>query len=213
MSGKTLTSAVLVVLAAAAVLTGCGNDDSAAGRTEGVTTTSVSAPAAPGTATTAVPAEAHNDADIAFAQQMIPHHQQAVMMAEMALMRSTDPQLIELAERIQAAQQPEIATMTAWLQAWGVPVMGGGHGPGPHGGGWPMPGMMNDEQMSHMGAATGAEFDRLWLTGMITHHEGAITMSRTELAEGAYPDAKAMAQHIIDGQQAEIDQMRDMLHG
>ncbi|MBF6357833.1 DUF305 domain-containing protein [Nocardia higoensis] len=218
MSGKTLPSAVLAMLAAAVVLTGCGDDDSADGGDTGAAATSVSASAAPTTSGTNAPADVHNDADITFAQEMIPHHRQAVMMADMAISRSTDPQLQDLAKRIQAAQEPEIATMTGWLQAWGAPVTGGGHG-GPHGGGSPMmsspmmPGMMSDEQMSHMGAATGAEFDQMWLNGMIAHHEGAIEMSRTELAEGANPDAKALAQQIIDSQQAEIDEMRKMLQG
>lgn len=212
MSGKTLPSALLAVLASAVVLTGCGSDDS----TDGATT-SVSASAAPTTPGADTPAGEHNDADIAFAQEMIAHHRQAVMMATMVPSRSTDPQVLALAQRIEGAQEPEIATMTAWLQAWGVPVTAGhdgsGHDGSGHGADSSMPGMMSDEQMSQMEAAGGPEFDRMWLTGMIAHHEGAIVMSRTELAEGADPAAKAMAQQIIDAQQAEIDEMRTMLQG
>ncbi|MGN2638985.1 DUF305 domain-containing protein [Nocardia takedensis] len=224
MSGKTLTSAVLAILASAAVLSGCSDNDSAGGHdghSDAAATTSAAASTTPMSSGTAT--GARNDADIAFAREMIPHHQQAVAMAAMVPSRSTDPQVLDLAARIQAAQNPEIATMTAWLQTWGAsatPTTSAGAGM--NHGSMPMsmpmapatmPGMMSDEQMARMQAVAGAEFDRMWLTAMITHHQGAIEMARTELAAGANPEAKALAQQIIDAQQAEITRMQGLLQG
>ncbi|WP_280509816.1 DUF305 domain-containing protein [Nocardia farcinica] len=203
----TLRAAIPAVLATAALLAGCG-DDSGDHDTHATTASSTTA----GATTGATGAAAHNDADVAFAQEMIPHHRQAVEMAALVPERSTDPRVRDLAARIQQAQDPEIATMTGWLQSWGAPVDGGGHAGMGHGD-MSMPGMMTDEQMAQLRAARGAEFDRMWLTMMIAHHEGAVQMSRTELAQGADPAAKALAQQIIDGQQAEIDQMRRLLQG
>ncbi|MBF6417356.1 DUF305 domain-containing protein [Nocardia farcinica] len=206
-SRTTLRAAIPAVLATAALLAGCG-DDSGDHDTHATTASSTTA----GATTGATGAAAHNDADVAFAQEMIPHHRQAVEMAALVPERSTDPRVRDLAARIQQAQDPEIATMTGWLQSWGAPVDGGGHA-GMGRGDMSMPGMMTDEQMAQLRAARGAEFDRMWLTMMIAHHEGAVQMSRTELAQGADPAAKALAQQIIDGQQAEIDQMRGLLQG
>ncbi|MFC3960961.1 DUF305 domain-containing protein [Nocardia jiangsuensis] len=217
MSSKTVVSALAVALASAAILTGCSSTDDAAGHDghTGATTT-----ASAGPSTTSAQSQARNDADIAFATEMIPHHRQAVEMAALASSRSTNAAVLNLASRIQAAQDPEIATMTAWLRAWGAPVpttAGGGmdHGgtPMPEMGSGSMPGMMTDEQMSQMQAASGTEFDRMWLTGMIAHHQGAVEMARTELAQGSNPDAKALAQQIVDAQQAEITEMQGLLQG
>lgn len=167
-------------LAAAVVLTSCGDNDSADGA-GAVTSATVTAPAG---ATAPVTAD-HNQADIRFAEGMIPHHRQAVAMAALVPSHSTDPQVIDLAARIQQAQDPEIATMTGWLQEWGVALPEEtGHSGMDHG---DMPGMMTDEQMAQLEAARGPEFDRMWLTMMIDHHEGAVQMARTELAEGSIP--------------------------
>lgn len=209
MNTKSLTASALTLLASAVVLTACGDDtgESGTGPASGAMTTSaVAGPS--GTS----PAEGeHNDADIRFAQEMIPHHRQAVEMAALVPSHSTDPRVIDLAARIQQAQDPEITAMTGWLQAWGAPVPEGtGHSGGHHEG---MPGMMTDEQMAELEAAQGAEFDRMWLTMMIDHHEGAVQMAQTELAEGSDPQARTMAQEIIDAQQAEIEEMRAILEG
>lgn len=194
----------VAVLASAVVLTGCGDDPAAPGGHPTATEGTVSAgPASP------APADTHNAADIRFAQEMIPHHRQAVEMAALAPTRAADPAVIDLAARIERAQDPEIATMTGWLQSWGAPVPEeSGHAY--HG---DMPGMMTEEQMTRLETARGAEFDRMWLTMMVAHHEGAVQMARTELAEGADPAARTLAQQIIDSQQAEIQQMNTLLHG
>lgn len=186
------------------VLSACGGDHSStgAGMNHGATTAASPAASAVGT---------FNDADVTFAQAMIPHHQQAVQMAGMAEGRAADAEVEELAGKIQAAQQPEIDTMTGWLTAWGRPApephmsMGSGMGHDS------MPGMMTDADMAELMDATGAAFDEHFLTMMISHHEGAVEMARTEVAQGSNPEAKALAQKIITDQQAEITTMRTIL--
>ncbi|GAA4617518.1 DUF305 domain-containing protein [Saccharopolyspora hordei] len=150
---------------------------------------------------------AHNAADVAFARGMVPHHQQAVEMARLVPDRSQSQQVEDLARQIEAAQGPEIETLTGWLRDWGAaPAEHGSHGDtGGHGG------MMSADEMARLERARGAEFDRAFLEMMIRHHEGAVTMARTELSDGQFPAAKQMAQQIIDTQQAEIDTMRTLL--
>jgi uncharacterized protein (DUF305 family) len=165
------------------------------------------------TAQAGVSAE-HNDADIRFAQMMIPHHRQAVEMAEIAVDQAQNPKVKALAEQIRAAQDPEIETMTGYLKAWGaqVPNEGGMD----HSGMKDMSetsGMMTPEQMDQMHKTTGAAFDTMFLQMMISHHEGAVSDSQRELAEGVNPQAKDLANKIISAQTAEITQMRQMLQG
>nr|WP_229799026.1 DUF305 domain-containing protein [Planomonospora parontospora] len=156
--------------------------------------------------TSAQPAASFNDADVTFAQLMIPHHEQAVEMAKLAETQAADAEIKELAAEIKAAQDPEIATMTAWLTAWGKATMPdgahGGHG---------MPGMMTEEDMVKLQEAKGAKFDRMFAELMIAHHQGAIEMAKTEQAQGLNPEAKQLAKTIETAQQAEIEQMRKLL--
>jgi uncharacterized protein (DUF305 family) len=155
-------------------------------------------------------AGAHNAADIAFAEGMIPHHGQAVQMADMVLAKTSTADVKALAEQIKKAQGPEIATMSGWLKGWGqkVPdpyaaVSGGMAGMGG--------GMMSNEQMHQLDVATGRTADKVFLTLMPEHHEGAIAMAKTELAHGVNPEAKKLAQSIIASQTAEITQMKKLL--
>ncbi len=150
------------------------------------------------------PTAQHNEADVSFAQGMIPHHQQAIDMSDLASRQAASPEVKDLAARIKAAQQPEIDRMTAWLEDWGQPVQ---PEHGEHGG----HGMLSDTEMTQLRQASGPTFDRLFLEGMIRHHEGAVRMSQEELDKGAFPDAKELARHIIDSQQAEIAEMRRLL--
>ncbi|MGW1737979.1 DUF305 domain-containing protein [Nocardia sp. NPDC001965] len=205
MISKSITGTALAILTAAVVVTGCTDSGDTSPAADTAATSAVG-----GTATTSVAGD-HNQADIRFAEEMIPHHRQAVEMAAMVPSHTENPEVIDLAARIQQAQDPEIATMAGWLQAWGVAEPEtGGHSGMDHGS---MPGMMTDEQMSQLEAARGPEFDRMWLTMMIAHHEGAVRMAETELAEGVNPDAQALARQVIDAQQAEIDRMRALLNG
>ncbi|MDI9927171.1 DUF305 domain-containing protein [Rhodococcus sp. IEGM 1341] len=152
-----------------------------------------------------------NDADVMFAQMMYPHHAQAVEMAAMVQGRTDNPDVVALASAIEAAQQPEMDRMTAWLAEWGQPApssdMGEMSGMD-HSSGM---GMMTQQDMDALSAATGAEFDRQWLTMMIEHHEGAIEMANIEIADGSNPDAQEMARTIVASQQQEIDTMRTLL--
>lgn len=159
----------------------------------------------------------HNDADVRFAQMMIPHHQQAVEMADIATDRATSAEVKDLAAQIRSAQDPEIATMTGFLQTWGAEIpepapMGGmdhGNMTGmDHSG---MPGMMTPEQMEQLRNASGATFDTMFLQMMVAHHEGAVSDAQRELAEGTNPEAKTLATQIIDSQSAEITRMQQLL--
>jgi len=150
----------------------------------------------------------YNAADEMFVTGMIPHHEQAVEMAEILLDKDgVDDRVVGLAERIQAAQQPEIDLMSSWLEAWGVdPDMGDMPGMD-HGNG----GMMSDDDLAALEAASGEDAPVLFLEQMIEHHEGAIEMSQQELDNGQNADALDLAQQIIDAQTAEIAEMQELL--
>jgi uncharacterized protein (DUF305 family) len=151
-----------------------------------------------------------NADDVAFVTNMIPHHEQAVEMSALVPDRSTDPEVIALAAKISAAQEPEIRAMKVFLVQWNEnPQDSAGH----EGHGSTMQGMLDEPTMAKLGSLKGAEFDTLWLQSMISHHEGAIEMAKAELANGENVDAKRMAQTIVDTQQAEIGQMKQMLEG
>ncbi|MFN2555300.1 MAG: DUF305 domain-containing protein [Nitriliruptorales bacterium] len=146
------------------------------------------------------PSAAHNAADVAFAQGMIPHHEQAIEMSELALKQAASPKVKDLATRISAAQKPEIAKIQGWLDNWAQQV---NPGHGAHGGA----GMLGGAEMAQLRQASGPAFDRLFLEGMIRHHEGAVRMAQEELDKGQFPDAKQLARQIITAQQAEISEM------
>jgi uncharacterized protein (DUF305 family) len=185
-----------------AVAAGCGGADHAAAPDAGH-----------GESTSARPAAGHNEQDMAFAQAMIPHHQQAVDMAALAAERATDPKVKDLATRIKGAQDPEIEQMTTMLDEWGAAMEGMpsmDHGAGGAHGGMSGPGMMTEQQLAKLEKASGAAFDTLWVDMMIEHHQGAVDMANDELAKGGDADAKALARRILDAQQAEIEEMRAM---
>jgi uncharacterized protein (DUF305 family) len=192
-----------IALASAVLLGACSGNDAMSGTDH----------SSPAPATSAQPAAAHNADDVTFAQQMVPHHSQALDMAKLVPSRSTNPKVIDLASRIEKAQDPEIQQMQGWLGTWGagtssMPGMGHESSPGMGGS---MPGMMSGDDMKKLEAVRGAEFDKMWLDMMIQHHQGAIDMAKTELSKGGDADAKALAQKIVDAQQAEITEMRSLL--
>ena len=197
---KTAAPAALVLLATVA-LVGCGDDE---GSMPGM---NHATPAATPSSTTA-PAGEFNDADATFATHMIPHHQQAVQMASMAGYQATTPEVKKLAATIKAAQDPEIKLMSGWLTKWGKPVPSpqhGGHGTDE------MPGMMTEDEMSELGKAKGTMFDRMWTQMMIKHHQGAVTMAKTEQTTGKDPAAIALAKKIETDQNREIATMKRLL--
>lgn len=213
---------VVAAMAGALTVSACSNT-SAGHDMSSMSASQTTSAAAPSTAVTQ-PAQAHNDADVAFAQGMIPHHQQAIEMSDILLSKQgVDPQVVTLAEQIKAAQGPEIDKMKGWLTDWGVsmtsspgmsnmpgmPPMSGmpGHDMGDMGGG----GMMSAQDMAALEDAQGAAASKLFLTQMIEHHKGAIAMAQTEVDSGQFPAAVEMAQSIITSQQQEIDAMNAML--
>ena len=147
----------------------------------------------------------HNDADIAFAQQMVPHHEQAVAMSELVPSAGGSADVAALARQIRSAQAPEISRMTSWLDDWDATGHAGGMDHMEMG-----DGMASDSDLEKLATSKGADFDRLWLTLMTAHHTGAIEMARTELSDGQDPRAKKLAQDIIDTQQQEIDTMKGL---
>ncbi|KUI24289.1 DUF305 domain-containing protein [Mycobacterium sp. IS-1742] len=152
----------------------------------------------------------HNADDVTFARDMMPHHEQALQLVDLARDRSSDPALLELASAIAAAQGPEMDQLAGMLRSWGQDPEAGMH----HGGhGMTMPGMVDDATMKRLESLRGAEFDTLWLESMISHHQGAVEMAKAEIANGDNADAKSMAEHIVETQQAEIAQMKQMLEG
>ncbi|MGC5173066.1 DUF305 domain-containing protein [Microbacterium sp. DT81.1] len=157
-----------------------------------------------GSSASASPAADVNNADMQFTMMMIPHHEQAVEMADMILAKDgIDERVLTLAEQIKAAQGPEIELMESWLDEWGTPMGdmdGMDHG-----------GMMSDTDMQALEDATGAEASRLFLEQMIVHHEGAIEMAQDEVDNGQNPDVIALAENIIASQTTEIATMEDIL--
>jgi uncharacterized protein (DUF305 family) len=199
------------VLAGGLAVAACGGDDDAT-----APTTASATAAAPSTAsaasTSTASATSSSDADVVFAQSMIVHHEQAIEMAEIGQdpARQARAEVVALAGRIEAAQDPEIELMTGWLQAWGAPVQmdtSSGHDMSE------MTGMMSAEDMDALAATSGTEFDDMWLTMMVEHHEGAIEMATDIQAEGANPDVKTLGGQIVAAQQAEVDEMRQLLDG
>ncbi|MDV7243913.1 MULTISPECIES: DUF305 domain-containing protein [Rhodococcus] len=202
---STYTAFIAAAAGAALVLAGCGTDSSdpsSSGASATSHSLSTSAEAGSG-------AEAFNDADVTFLRGMYPHHAQAVQMAEMVDGRTDNAELLALAQRIEAAQAPEMDQITGLLaQAGDTAPTSTGHEGMDHG---PGDGMMSEDDMSTLMGMSGPEFDRMWLTMMIEHHEGAVEMADTELAEGENPDAKQLATGIVSAQQREIAEMQAML--
>ena len=150
-----------------------------------------------------------NDADAMFAQMMIPHHEQAIEMSDIAL----DPTIgvvqgiRDLATQIKAAQDPEIMQMTQWLSDWKQPLTadeGVDHSS-------MMSGMLTAEELSELGTLRGAAFDGRWAQAMIAHHEGAIQMAQDVLKDGKNPAVLALANEITTSQNGEIEVLRGYL--
>jgi uncharacterized protein (DUF305 family) len=153
-----------------------------------------------------------NADDLAFVKNMIPHHQQAIDLSAMVPERSTNPEVVAMAEQISVAQEPEINAMRVFLVQWNEnPQDDTSHGSA--GGHAPMQGMVDDATMAKLATLQGQAFDTLWLESMIGHHQGAVEMAKAEVANGENIDVKSMAQTMIDTQQTEIGQMKQMLGG
>ncbi len=189
--------AITAALATALSLSACSAGTQSGMEGHDMGSTSSAGPSAAG--------ENFNDQDVTFAQMMVPHHEQAIDMAQTVLDKEgVDPAVVDLAEQIQTAQGPEIDQLNAWLEEWGADAGGsmehGGHG-----------GMMSEADLAELEAAEGAEASRLFLEQMIQHHEGAIDMAQAEVEGGQNDDAVALAEKIMSDQQAEIETMQELL--
>lgn len=207
----------LVSLALVAGLCGCsgGQDPSAAGAGGHGSTTGDMAGMAGMTGMTEVepPAGADwNEVDATFMSMMAVHHRQAIVMSELAEDRAASPQVRTLAQGIDATQGLEVVQFATWLDQRDLPVptVTEADDADMHAG---MAGMLSAEQLDALAAADGAEFDRLYLEGMIAHHEGAIAMSEEALAAGEDERVRELAADIGAGQLGEIDRMQDLLDG
>ncbi|NYG60527.1 uncharacterized protein (DUF305 family) [Nocardioides daedukensis] len=191
-------AALLCVVLAFAVLTACGGDDEPSLKTH-----------------TAADGSNFNDADVTFATEMIQHHAQALTMVDMAQGRELDPEVVALVEGIREAQAPEIEQMVDWLTGWDKPIpetsRDHAHAHGDMEMDADMPGMMSADDMAQLEAASGADFQRMWLEMMIEHHEGAIKMAKTEQERGVSEPAVELAKAIASSQDAEIATMKDLL--
>ncbi len=152
---------------------------------------------------------AYTVADVEFMQGMIAHHAQAIYMSRMAEAHQASPRLLKLANKIDQSQVAEIRIMQQWLRSNGQVA--------PDTSSWrtmKMKGMLTDEQIKALDAATGAEFDRAFLTYMIQHHEGALQMVKDLFATpraGQEVDVNVFANDVVSVQTAEIGAMRQML--
>ena len=202
-AGRRKALGAVVALVAALAFTGCaivadrgsgmgdGMDHDGMGRTDG--------------------SSEFNRADVMFAQMMIPHHEQAIEMSDLVLAKDgVDPEVMELAEQIEAAQGPEIEQMQTWLDEWGAPSMMDADDMAGMGG---MDGMLTEEQLDELAAADGATGSALFLEGMIEHHEGAIDMAEQHQEDGENEEALELSASIIETQTAEIERMRELLAG
>jgi uncharacterized protein (DUF305 family) len=220
-------AAVALTAALGLTLAACGDGSDSAG--------------SPSATQTASNGDVFNNADVAFATDMVQHHSQALAMVDMTVGRPLDPAVKKLTDQIRQAQAPEIETMAGWLTDWGqkVPATVNDHVHGRHedsrdprdsgdsggmGGmdmgddesgmddtGGDMPGMMSAEDMDKLENASDAEFQDMWLQMMEEHHRGAISMAQDEIDNGTFDDAIAMAKSIVSSQQAEIDKMDKLL--
>lgn len=201
-------AAALLVLA----LAGC---DSGAQDTSAVASgPSVIAPGAPGEGNRTLSAQeaaeqraeddTPNSADVSYARMMIQHHTQALEMTELVPDRAASADVKRLAQRISAAQGPEIEAMKGWLASYDKAETGDPHD---H---TVMPGMATEAQLTTLRAAHGEAFDALFLTLMITHHEGAITMATEVKAQGNNLRVEEMADDVVAQQTSEIARMQQM---
>ena len=186
-----------VALAAAALLFGaCGSHDMGSMDTGSIDTGDSTPESAD-----------FNDADVIFAQTMIPHHQQAIEMSDIALDPNSGASaaIVALATQIKGAQDPEISQMKNLLTTWGKSMEMGSMDHSSM-----MGGMLSLEEIDTLGQLKGAEFDKAWAKGMIAHHEGAIAMANDVLANGKNREILALANAVVSGQSAEIKTLKPL---
>lgn len=219
------TRRAAAALGAALVLAGCstGSSDSDEGQSTGEVAPNIVQPGAPGEASRTLSVEElaelagteHGDVDVAFMQGMIHHHAQALRMTALVPERGTSAKVELLAKRIDVSQEGEIELMSDWLKERGesAPELHRIHGHAHGDGQVLMPGMLREQELEQLAAASGEEFDRLFLEFMIRHHEGALTMVEQLYAAdgGLESSVDAFARHVDSDQLIEIARMRELL--
>ena len=215
---KRSTTLTTLALASALALAGCGTSGAQEGAGTDAETAAPAASASAATSTGAASGEPiaaeHNDADVMFAQMMLPHHEQAVEMSEMLLAKDDVPaEVAEFAQRVIDAQGPEIERMNDMLTAWEAePLADAEDMDGmDHGSGAGMSGMMSEEDMSALEDAQGTGAAQLYLEQMTAHHEGAVEMAQEQIEQGQNPQAVELARQVVADQEAEIAEMEQML--
>jgi uncharacterized protein (DUF305 family) len=153
---------------------------------------------------------AHNAADVAFARNMLPHHQQGVLLASMVAAHTLNPDLRVIAAHIAADQQAEIQTLNLLLTQWHEKAEAD-HASGTSHDGMNMAGMVDQSTISRLQSLDGAPFDTLWAKSMISHHQGAVAMAQDEIAHGQSADAIHLAGLIVDAQRQEIAIMTHLI--
>jgi uncharacterized protein (DUF305 family) len=184
-----LTGFGVVGLLSVALLTGCSDNTGARQRSD------ATQPSAEGRQAD------HNEHDVKFAQQMVPHHQQTLNMVKMLPGRTANPKVADLGRRIEATRDPEINNMIEWLTRWRAALTS-----------TPAPGALNTaEQLFKLTETHGAGFDRTWLDIMVRHQQGTVGIAEAELSKGANADARKLAEYIISSTRAEIAEMQALL--
>ncbi|MER7168230.1 DUF305 domain-containing protein [Micromonospora sp. NPDC000207] len=158
---------------------------------------------------TPLPSPSYNAADVRFVTMMIPHHEQALVMARLAPQRAANTGIAAIADRILAAQGPEIKTLESWLEARGLKRDAAADRGHAHG----MSGMQSPEALQNLEAARGAEFDRLFVSMMSDHHEGAVKMALEAQTLGVDSIVNEAATSVAVEQRVEIQRMREALAG
>jgi len=181
---------------AALILSACGAQSTSTTGQSGETadTSGTSRPAA-STGTS------FNDADVAFAQMMIPDHQMTAKMAELAQDKAATEDLKSMAAQMVKGESQTVGTLQGWLKTWGKPASGDMAV-------MTMPGAMTDKDMDMLKSMSGMDFDMMFAQMMVKHHEGSIQMAQDEQAKGASAEAKAMAADMVKTQQAQVSELR-----
>lgn len=209
---KGMTAVLAGAAVAVGALAGCsGGDTTQTSTSSSASSASVSAGASESSAgESSESAATHNDADEMYVLMMVPHHEQAIEMADLVPSHTDNAELTTLAAAIKAAQQPEIDQMTGWLKDWGLTPMTMAEA---HMHDMGSTGMMSEADMAKLEGLSGAAFDKAWLQLMIAHHQGAIVMSNSLFEDGVDPQVQHLAEGIVTTQQEEITQMESMLAG
>lgn len=210
-----LAAALVVGYAAVAGCSGAGSAPPPEGHAHlpGQADHTHATPSEPGSSAAAAPDGNHDD--VSYLQMMIPHHGQALDLAELATTRAADPRVRALATRIEATRGPEVWLMAGWLAERGIDVPSPDEDPHEYDHGehrhHPMRGLLTGDDLAALAAADGPAFDRLFLGALLRHHRGAIAMADDVLATGTDPRAAEIATEVQAGQRAEVARMERIL--